>query len=298
MANVIYINSYMRSGSTILGLLLSELFSGVFLGETRNLFKTLNNEMDCTCGASFSDCRFWSELIHVDSSGIGPTKQVSRIGTWPIYAQALLTGKVGGVGEIFGKIIPQFKNEIDAAMQVKRVYELVNEQYAPPLVIDSSHRIPLLVLLNEYVGDDLKVIRLVRDGRAVTSSVMRREGKTPKNSARLWKRFNLLSDKIIERVIDPAQVLFVRYEDLVNNFEMEAERLSRFVGLPLPVNLKEKTIIQLNKHHFIGGSSTVKKRSELILHLDERWKSELSKKDREDFDKVAGPLNRRYGYVR
>ncbi len=292
---LLYINSFMRSGSTILGVMLAEAFSARFLGEMRNAQTAILSGRVCVCGSTYSNCEFWGPIIQ-EAGPFGPTKQFSRLGTWPVLAEGLFRGRAGYLGHVIEKVLPAFRKERNAAAEIYRIYSFAEGLFDPPLLIDSSHRVPQFILLKELLGSNLKLIWLVRDGRAVMASLMRRQSYSAKTAAILWKRFNLLSSVMQSRVLDPDQVVFVRYEDLILDFQGEMDRLSKFISLPLQPRLDECNTIRLDEHHFIGGSSTVRSQNFMKLRLDERWRDELSLRDLSIFEYTAGSLNRRFGY--
>ncbi|MBO8228674.1 sulfotransferase [Prochlorococcus marinus XMU1414] len=61
---IIYIGGYGRSGSTILALILGQHPLILNLGEVGVLYAALKDNRKCTCGESFFNCSFWSELIN------------------------------------------------------------------------------------------------------------------------------------------------------------------------------------------------------------------------------------------
>ena len=48
------------------------------------------------------------------------------------------------------------------------------------------------------------------------------------------------------------------------------------------------------EHHVIGNGMRLDSSS--VIELDERWRSELSAEQLAEFDRVAGRMNRKYGY--
>jgi hypothetical protein len=50
-------------------------------------------------------------------------------------------------------------------------------------------------------------------------------------------------------------------------------------------------------YHGLGGNPMRWRSSEKDIVLDERWKDDLSMEDREHFNRVAGRLNARFGYL-
>jgi hypothetical protein len=70
------------------------------------------------------------------------------------------------------------------------------------------------------------------------------------------------------------------------------QRLQKFLGFDdAEVNLNFRSVPQ----HVIGNGMRLDSTSQ--IRLDDRWRSHLSASDLEGFDRVAGGLNRSYGYT-
>lgn len=171
-------------------------------------------------------------------------------------------------------------------------------------------------------------IHLIRDGRAVTASMLRKNWvPTMWHAARQWRHDVRRNQRLMRR--QPAADQFaVRYEDLTVDKPAELSRICRFLGLdydPAMIDFWEA------EHHPIGGNVgtmvTVARRNataevgqaEQLLHKtgnknwdigyynqqedprnlrDERWKQELRDQQLRLFGLIAGRLNHRFGYPR
>lgn len=137
------------------------------------------------------------------------------------------------------------------------------------------------------------VLDLRRDGRAVIASSMRRLGVDAKTASHEWvsRRRGLdLSFKSL-----PARKLLpLRYKDLCENPHSTMRKIADFVGFSYSDEL-----VRLRKaqDHGIGGNPMRFRRDEENIRIDNRWRTELTPKDLDAFERVAGPLNRVYGYL-
>jgi hypothetical protein len=52
-----------RSGSTLLGNLLTDTLAGFHCGELQSLWEGIANERLCTCGVKLGDCTLWSSVV-------------------------------------------------------------------------------------------------------------------------------------------------------------------------------------------------------------------------------------------
>lgn len=171
-----------------------------------------------------------------------------------------------------------------------------------------------------------RFIHLVRDGRAVVASDLRkRTSPSAFSASRCWARHVRRDQRLLRRQ-DPSSVARVTYEDLALNNEGELERLCDFMDLPYEPAMRR---YWESDHHYIGGSpsalamlanlraqdlpdtpmwSSLNAFSrENIRHyeglrperfIDERWKRELTARQLWVFALIAGRANRKLGYGR
>lgn len=166
-----------------------------------------------------------------------------------------------------------------------------------------------------------RYIHLMRDGRVVAASMMRKfKGMTMFTAARSWKRDVKRNRRILRRTGQPVHLAL--YEALQAEPEAQLRRLCDFIGLgyePGMLQYWDKT------HHFLGGnrgtlfsmlrhagvktaeehlSANTKanwdlghyKNQDMKNFTDERWKTELTPGQLRLFGLLAGRLNRSFGY--
>jgi hypothetical protein len=105
-----------------------------------------------------------------------------------------------------------------------------------------------------------------------------------------WRRSNEEAEAAIRDVPDD-RFIEVRYEELCASPEKTMARLFAFLGVQ-PIN---NTLAFRNvEHHVVGNGMRLDDVTE--IRLDERWREELTADDLEQFDAVAGDLNRKLGY--
>jgi len=178
-------------------------------------------------------------------------------------------------------------------------------------------------------GARIKFIHLIRDGRAVTASMLRKRWKNRITSmwraARQWRYDVRRNHRLLKRQPAADQIM-VRYEDLIADRHAELSRICDFLGMQY-----DPTMIEFwnGDHHPAGGnagtmfsmarekeSAGEAARADQIAHRvdpqrldvnyyeeqdpgqfrDERWKNELSDRDLRIFGLIAGRLNRQFGY--
>lgn len=173
---------------------------------------------------------------------------------------------------------------------------VLQELTGAKLVIDSSKAVLQLSYLLKGRGLEIKVIRLIRDGRAVALSLighgMKRATRqeTIATAAREWLRSNEAAECLLRR-LPSTQWMEVKYETLCARPKATLERLCAFLGLDTAAVTSD---FRAKPQHIIGNSMRLNSTAE--IRLDERWRTELSQDDLRAFDTVAGDLNRKYGY--
>jgi hypothetical protein len=190
----------------------------------------------------------------------------------------------------------------------------------------------ILVVNNprEFLGDqahpaiESRFIHLVRDGRAVACSILKRHPeRSIWRAARQWVRSNKKKERILARH-DPAHGFTVIYERLLADKPAGLACICDFIGVPF----EEEMLEYWNRSpHFLGGNKgtlfslakmTNTKLPELpkgrpgkggdldlnyydkttpATFVDERWKTKLSDWQLMIFSVAAGRMNRRYGYT-
>lgn len=161
---------------------------------------------------------------------------------------------------------------------------------------------------------DLSLLFLVRDGRAVVCSRLRKyPEKTARAHAEAWVAQIRATEALAARF--PGRVLQVRYEELASRPAAEMRRVAEHVGISLEPAMLEPWSTE---QHPLGGNDgtqllmarersgevvglTERTRARYGAHppkivLDLRWTRELSEDARAEFEDVAGQVNRAYAW--
>lgn len=171
-----------------------------------------------------------------------------------------------------------------------------------------------------------KYIFLIRDGRAVTASFLRKKpGHSFRKACRWWKKIFHSKYEAFTRFA-PEDRLEVHYEALMENTEAQVRRICEFLGIDFQPQMLEYWKFE---HHLIAGNlgtqlAMVRKankdlppetielsktrtykwdvsyyeNADAANFKDERWKREFNRWKRWVFQFYAGRLNRRLGYNR
>jgi hypothetical protein len=274
---LLYVFGSGRSGSTLLDLLLSGHPRVLALGE----LSTLVTRFDPLAATGLpSDAfpaevrRFW-ELVR-GCCEAGGQSWTSIDLTHPRLRQAVRWSP----------------SRVDAwARRNQLVIDCAHRSARAQVVTDSSKAPPRLVLLARSGRFQLRVLHLLRDGRAVTQSYVRRYDNFA-GGLRTWMVASL-SAPVLRSLVGRDRWLQLRYEDLAQDPARSLAKVCAFVGLDY-----EPAMLQFRSHPYLGvrGSPTVRSTAEQAIRLDERWRTEMSVARRAAFEVVGGWLNKLYGY--
>lgn len=323
MPRLAYLLAASHSGSTLLTMLLGAQPGACTAGELKATSLGAPDQYCCSCHERIRNCTFWQKV----SEGMGrrgiPNFDITNAGTSifdtksPYLRRLLVPLYRGGALEMLRDLVLSLSTEWRAHLSEWNgrnlaLIESLLEVTGAGVIIDSSKVALRLKYLLKIPDLDVRVIRVIRDGRAVSLTytdewnfadsfdpAMRSGGSgnrrpPQRNSmaeaARAWRRNNESCDALVA-TLPPDQWTEVRYEDLCADPAAALRKLSSFLHLkPERVILDFRTVAQ----HVIGNGMRMDPTTDITL--DERWRDNLSNSDLDIFDEMAGDLNRRYGY--
>jgi Sulfotransferase family len=168
--------------------------------------------------------------------------------------------------------------------------EVLREITGTRVVIDSSKIALHLRFLLKSEDLKIKIIFLVRDGRAVTTSMLGHGTKSVEEAAMSWRRNNEAAERVLVG-LPRSQWMQLQYEELCRRPEETLRGICKFLGMDtnnITLDFRSRT------QHVLGNDMRLKSGSE--IRLDERWRKSLSEGDLKIFEEVAGDANRKYGY--
>lgn len=316
---LLYICGSGHSGSTLLDMLLGGHSQISSLGEAHRLYvsarKTSTPHL-CACGRHVLQCEFWkkvSEELRALRGGIEGEALLSVVTTDPRYLDVTDDGQY--LGTAHGARLRISANRIAMALRSRRLwhalaavssevrlyrtiigdslllYEAVRRAWGTSVVVDSTKNAARLQGFAFEAPESVRVVYLVRDGRAVCHSRMRRERVSMEDSVRRWKREHWKLGMVLKSLA-PHRIVTVRYEDLAREPESELRRTTALVGLKYEPEMLD---LMRPRHNLAGNPARFRVREEGIV-LDERWRTEMTRADLELFQAAATDLNRSFGY--
>lgn len=295
-----FIMAATHSGSTLLAMQLARQPGVCSVGELSGTRHRAQPGYRCSCGRELADCDFWRRVsAAMAKRGFSYTATTAETDVRNApngYARRLLRPMHRGrllelVRDAGLGLSPAARTYLRRHVQLKTALaESVLECSGDSVLVDSSK---LGVQLKYHLRNprfDVKVIWLVRDGRAVARSLMRNQKATMAQAAYEWRRFYEEAAAIVRR-LDARQWRQVRYEALCSEPERTLGELWEFLGVPAqaPGSAAQREFHVLGHATRLNGLAKVQP--------NEKWRGELTQADLQEFERVAGRQNRRLGYA-
>ena len=220
---LVFIQSYVGSGTTLLGCILQKIGAGQYVGELRHLDDAVDGRNLCSCGRTIRQCKWWVPVLK-EEFDTRPydfkVKSTLHMRVIQFLINVIPDDRL--VRLVFRRYPSRYVRSLyrTSTNVIKAIWE-----YSPYMrTIDSSHTSLDLKLRLSFLAGNVKVVHLVRDGRGVSTSIKRRKGTPISFTARRWKRFELNS-RISPIGLPKENVLRVRYESLCANPQAVSEQL-------------------------------------------------------------------------
>lgn len=310
LPTAVFICSAGHSGSTLLDLLLGSHRDGISLGEITQLPKNLALNTLCSCGAHVRDCPLWREVV----DRLASRERFARIRERPydLYLGLFEAGTVidrrrqtplrrlyrravhaAAYARSRSGLVPAFVTRPldEGARNKHELYRVVASVASKSLLIDSSKHYLEAVALHRAAPGRTKIVHLVRDGRAVFYSNLKR-GKPRHAALDAWLKSNRRALQVLEDAVPPRDLLRVSYERLVADPARELARICDFVGVPFDARMLD---FRARVHHILSGND-MRLASTAAIRADTAWCERLAPQDLEYFERRAGAFNRALGY--
>lgn len=297
----VYILAASHSGSTLLTLLLSSHPKVASVGETSALlWRGKSDSGTCSCGRPIDVCPFWARVREgMAARGVSwndPGFQTDFRIPSARWTDRVLRAEHRGplleaVRDAFLCFSPAWRRAGPRILAANlALIETVMELSGGSVFLDSSkepHRLKFLMRIQRL---RTRVIQLVRDGRGVAASYVRRNEHPIDVASDEWRR-SILSEEHLMRRLPPDRVLRLRYEDFCADVEGSARRIFEFMDLPFDPGIRD---FHQREHHILGNRMRLS--ADGRIRLDEKWRTIMTPRMLAVFERTAGHINRRYGY--
>lgn len=295
---LLYVMSPSYSGSTLLTRVLARHPEIATIGELKASALGDINKYLCSCGERLLDCQFWKSVKQV-AKAHGEELQLdlwrTRIESDSPLVNRFMTPLVRGqlletLRTIAFSLVPGAQTTLEDKLKHNQaVVEAVCEVQNGSVFLDESKDPLRLMYFEKSAHWDLRVIRLVRDGRGQVNSNRRHNGLSVGESALDWKKKIVEMDHVT-KTIDPNKIINVRYEDFCSNTDEVLSLICQFASLSAELPSFSQEI----EHHIIGNDMRLKPIGD--IRLDEKWRTNMTEVDLAAFEAVAGSTNRGLGY--
>ncbi len=303
---VLYIVGYGHSGSTFLDTVLGNYEGIEGVGELCNLYGyAWQDGYLCACGEKANKCKFWSDIRQ-------EWVRQCRVDDIDGYLEAQQTYDNWKSPECWYRLINEKKRPSNRfriySELTTALFEAITQISGNPVIVDSSKSPTRAMALSMMNGIDLRLIHLVRDGRGIIWSLLKRAARVEQDSVPTYKKWKIvlraaLAWTIVNRQADilrkglgPEKAIFVRYEDFSNHPVKILNKMGALIGVDLtPLGYELENGKSMKIGHTIAGNRLRMKRS-VKLKPDFEWKRNLPKEYENIFEILGGWLLHRYGY--
>lgn len=300
---VLYIASFPRSGSTLLGQMLDELPGVISVGEFVASLWTygVRDNLACGCNVPFRECPFWSKVIR---HAFGSFDELARL------ERALAPQKLARFHNIPLFMTKFHSRTFDESLRAYRdvlrtLYQSIRAVSGAEIIVDSSKSPTYAALLSGISDLRFQMIHLVRDSRAVTYSQqnvkLRPEIKHDTvpleqmgvlQTAFEWNIHNSVIDIIAKRLSEATPR--IRYKTLVRVPTQTLEMLCHELDLPLDLGFIKEQSVMLTPNHQLWGNPVRFAHGSVKLAEDTRWQSGMRKHHRWFVTLMTAPFLWRY----
>jgi hypothetical protein len=300
MMDLAYIVSPSYSGSTLLTFLMASHPEIATIGELKGSAMGDIESYQCSCGSRIIDCEFWQQVtagLAVKNVDFDLSNFRMRVEPNSRFAKRLVGGSiqepaVEQIRRVLRKLYRPATTELSGAVGRNLAFMetatcLTNSKY----FLDGSKDPARCLRFLEDERFNTKVIRINRDGRGISRSMMKNDAIDIRSAVAGWIDIVDEIDRLMPYIPD-GQCLTVSYEALCDNPDDTLISIWDFLNLP-HVNVADR--IDLSRKHIIGNRMRLSGNTR--IKLDERWKRELSHSDLALFEKYGGKLNRTMGYL-
>jgi hypothetical protein len=316
---VVFIVSYAHSGSTLVDKVIGNHPDMFSLGEIDRYYEVVNKEGNiCGCGQEYTKCNFWdgvyTELNTRKGGDVRKDPNIFKTTTKVTIGNSMLRMLMKTIHIfnvfIFGFLPSKYKTSI---MNMGEYYSLLMEKSGKDILVDSSKNLFRAMLCYKLLRKkfDIKILFLVRDGRAVMYSFQKKEVKfnvgdgsgevrvfkkkkikDPYDIVNGWVRQTVFCLTLLKIFAKKKDIINVQYEKLVTEQEASVKEIMQWIGVDYSPGILD---LSQNENHMMGGHPA-RINAKKINPPSEVWREKLPKEMQDIFQSKAGRLNKHLGY--
>ena len=249
------------SGATLLAFFLNNHKRLVCNGETFPFIYSESDSYTCSCGQKIKRCNFYRHCAEQFCLDDNLSEKYKNFSIFPTYSTNQFLNKFVStltvphhLRKTFVGTVPSLKAQHNLFLKLHVEFiEKACQYYGVNIYIDNTKSIQRCELFLDFVGPNkIKIIHLIRDGRAYFHSYRKTNPTTPESRefiARKWQGY--LNEIARLRSANPGiQLLNVRYEDLCENPALELKKMCDFLAVEFDENMFKR---QQCDHHILGN---------------------------------------------
>lgn len=251
-----------HSGSTLLDSILDMHTSVIGVGELFRYKRAVLRGELCGCGKSVSECSFWRCVLN-NAGEVSMPLVYQTTGDFLRNTNKYVSMEQGTPALV------HTQNFFDEHV---RMYDAIRFCAKKTIIVDSSKSPDKAALLINHGMKNVRIIHLVRDGRGVAYSYVKKTGKPFLQFAREWFMTNV-KVLIVHRRYPDVPYLRIQYARLAAHPEETIRQLVSWYGASFEehmLSFREKP------HHQIGGNVKLKKKTDDTIRFDDAWKREIT----------------------
>lgn len=264
-----------RSGSTLLSLLLSQNTDVFNLGQSRDLWKSYNENKECSCGSPLQSCTLWHRVIEAvapDQSHI--MKIHGEMRRFIKHVNSISADDLPGEINYLKAEYRDFLSALSAALEVCR------EESNASIFVDSSKSPEIALAYILLDNTEVYVLNLVRDPRAIACSWAKKDGNVDRVAkfSRGWKsRQRTLSAWAKLAIINNFSR--IRYEDLSRKPRAYVEQILNWIGADTSTHFftspNQVSISWERQHLFLPTNEKIlrERRAQIDIKEARAWRS-------------------------
>ncbi|MGK0387743.1 MAG: hypothetical protein ACI94Y_000469 [Maribacter sp.] len=315
---IVFVISFAHSGSTLTDKIMGNHPDMFSLGEIERYNEVVNKPHNiCGCGDEYADCSFWNSFFpklnaHVNDDVVKNAKAfptVTEVDVKSSLKRMLLKTMYVMKAFVLGSTHKKYETSVK---NMGQMYHLLMEESGKNVLVDSSKNIFRALLTYKLLRKefDVKILFLVRDGRAVMQSFQKKKSsfvldeskgevkqfeiKKFSNSVLVngWVRQNLFCLTLLKLFVKKKDLFQAKYEDVTLHPSSMLKQIVEWIGL----DYKEKMLdLKSNVNHMMGGHPS-RVNAKTINPPSYSWKKELPQEVLDLFNSRGGWLNKYLGY--
>jgi Sulfotransferase domain len=289
------------SGATLFTILLDAHNQIVSNGESLPFNSSDDKSYDCSCGKYLDECEFYQTAArhmrtpHTAGWDREVFVQVPTFSTKPLVRFLLSSPRTeSGLRNYVIETVPHYRRIRERFLEAQiQFFTNATKLTGTSLYMDGTKSIRRAQLFARDDRCEMKVIHIVRDGRAFCYSYLKHTDLTQNDiakAAKQWLYYIRQVDKFTQ-TFPFIPLLEVRYEDLCRSTTTVMKTVTQFLEVPY----EEFKITNMKDKHILGNRMRRTFKGEIVE--DTSWKEKLSSKIQTEITAIIRHELERFGYL-